>query len=494
MESGFSEYKKIFKHSAVYGFGNLSSKIVGFVLLPVYMRFLLPSDYGVLELITVTSSILIVILNLGMNSAIFRSYFNYDEKEKKQEVISTAFFFCLLEAGVVFAILLTQSSAISNLLFGTDGFTTHIRLMIVTVFFSTAMLVPLAVLRAEERSFRYISLTVSQVVLMLVLNIYFVVVMKLGVLGVLIGTAIAGALVYIAGLASLIGKLKKTFSWNELKAMLTFGIPLVPAALANRVLTSADRYLLKYLAGLDEVGLYSLGYRISSIMLVFVVQPFMLAWPVVMFRVAREEGAKEIYRNVLTYYVLVALWIALALSVFSREIITIIAPPVYHSAYRVVPLLVLSAFFAGAFYVVSVGLNIERKTGYFPLIIGSAALVNIGANYLLIPAFGMIGAAVATAFAQLIVVIATWGISRKYYMVKYDSKRILHTAIVALFIFAVSRLFAMVELGVVYYAIVDAVLVLLYPVFLYITGFFNEEEKLAINGYLKRLKGKLKIR
>ena len=494
MQGGFSEYKKIFKHSAVYGFGNLSSKIVGFVLLPVYMRFLLPSDYGVLELITVTSSILVVILNLGMNSAIFRSYFNYDEKEKKQDVISTAFFFCLLEAGIVFVILLSQSSAISNLLFGSEKFTTHVRLMIVTVFFSTAMLVPLAVLRAEERSFRYITLTVSQVVLMLALNIYFVVVMKLEVLGVLTGTAIASALVYIAGLASLAGKLKRTFSRYELKAMLAFGIPLVPAALANRVLTSADRYLLKYLTDLNEVGLYSLGYRISSVMLVFVVQPFMLAWPVVMFRVAKEEGAREIYRNVLTYYVMVALWVALALSIFSREIITVISPPVYHSAYRVVPLLVLSAFFAGAFYVVSVGLNIERKTGYFPLIIGAAALVNIGANYILIPAFGMMGAALATAFSQLIVVIATWRISVRYYEVKYDGKRILHIGVAAIVIFTVSRLFALAGLGVMYSSIVDAVLVLFYPVILYVTGFFNREEREAISGYFKRLKGKLGLR
>ncbi|MBN1163705.1 MAG: oligosaccharide flippase family protein, partial [Candidatus Krumholzibacteriota bacterium] len=403
MKGDFSQYKNVLKHSVIYGFGNLSTKIVGFLLLPVFTKFLLPADYGVLEIITITSSIIVVILNFGMSTAIFKSYFNYDSEKKRRLVISSAFYFCVTVTVILSAAMLSGAPLFSRVLFGNTDYIPHFRLMILSSFFAAGLLVPLAVLRAEERSFLYICFTFSQIFLMLMLNIYFVVVLKLGVLGILLGGAISGCLIYLTGLIFVFRKIKWVFSRSELKLMLTFGTPLIAASLANKVLTGADRYLLKYLSDLHEVGLYSLGYKISSIMIVFVVQPFSLAWPVIMFKLAREEGAAVVYRNVLTYFITAASLIALGLSVFSREVITLLAPPVYRDAYQVVPLLTLSLVLSGAFYIVGVGLNLERKTGYFPVIIGCAALFNVFANYLLIPRYGMRGASLATVITQVLI-------------------------------------------------------------------------------------------
>ena len=484
MDTDFSQYKNIFKHSAIYGLGNLSTKVVSFILLPVFTRFLLPSDYGIIELLTITSSIIVVILNFGMNTAIFKSYFNYEEEEKKRLVLSTAFFYSIVVTLTFLAILLSQASSFSSMLFGKTAYTPHIRLMLFSAFFSTVMLVPLAVLRAEERSVLYIGFTVTQVTLMLALNIYFVVVLKMGVLGILWGSVISGGLVYAGGLLYLLRRIRLEFSWYELKVMLAFGSPLIAAALANKVLTSADRYLLKYLADLHEVGLYSLGYKISSVMLVFVVQPFALAWPVVMFKLAKKEGAKKIYGNVLTYYVLVASWIALALSIFSREVIAVMAPPVYRDAYRVVPMLTVAALFSGVFYIVNVGLNLEKKTGYFPFIIGGAAAFNIAANYLLIPKFGMMGASFATALSQILIVAVTFKVSNRFYSVKYDVRRIakVGATTIALFFAAMAVPASSIPVSVA----VHALLLLSYPLILYLIGFYHPEELQAIREYATR--------
>ena len=170
MNNNFSQYKKVFKHTIIYGFGNLSTKIVSFVLLPIFTRYLLPKDYGILELIGITNAVIIVILNFGLSSAIFKSYFNYDSKEKKELVISSAFFFSIIIHITLISILMSGVFLFSKFLFGSADYTIHFRLMLLTSFFTAGLLVPLALLRAEERSVLYICFTVAQLILMLSLN------------------------------------------------------------------------------------------------------------------------------------------------------------------------------------------------------------------------------------------------------------------------------------------------------------------------------------
>ena len=91
VQSVVSESKIIAKHGAVYGIANLLDRIISFIMIPVYTRFLTPSDYGILELLYITSSVLSIFIGVGIESAVGRFYFDYKEQKDRNMVISTAY-------------------------------------------------------------------------------------------------------------------------------------------------------------------------------------------------------------------------------------------------------------------------------------------------------------------------------------------------------------------------------------------------------------------
>ena len=205
-----------------------------------------------------------------------------------------------------------------------------------------------------------------------------------GPIGVIVGNFTGTLLVYAALVGYRREQLGLQFDRSLLREMNRFGVPLIPTALFLWVTNFSDRLFLVKLADTDEVGLYSVGVRIASAM-VLLLTAFRLAWPAFAYSIEDEREAKRTYAYVLTYLVLLTTWVAAGLALLSPWIVDWIAAPAFAESSRVVGPLAFAAVAFGAYIVVAIGVGRARRTQFNWVVTGAAAAVNIALNLILIP-------------------------------------------------------------------------------------------------------------
>ena len=463
--------KRLFKHSAIYGLGTVLNNLIGFILLPLYTRFLTPGDYGISSLLVTTNSVATIFAQWGIGSAIFREVIYHGRDES--EVESTALYFLIGEAGLFFGALILLSNQISNLIFGPDSQAYLLRLTFLTGFLQMIQVVFMARLRIREQSSLYSVLSVSRFLVGTVFNIYFVAVLQRGVPGLVMATLITTALFCIIYLALMVRHLKFSFSLPALRSMLRFSVPLVPGNLASLVMTSADRYFLQHYSTTAEVGLYSLGYKIGLVMNL-IVQAVQLAWPAQMFEIMKDPDAEKKFSRILTIYIAGAGFISLGFSILAPEILVVMTTPGYYSASTVVPLILLSYLFYGVRFMTNMGLVRENRLQYASMVIVGTALLNLGLNYWLIPRYGILGAAWATLISYSVLLIAHMAVNAHFWHIPYEYARIAKVGFVWALIFFTSL--QITPPNIVYSIVIKLLLLASYPILLFLLRFFKQEE------------------
>jgi len=463
--------KHLIKHSTIYGMGGVLNKFIGFFLLPIYTRLLTPADYGILSLLGVTSSLATIVAQLGLGTAIFREIIYEGSDEPSVE--STTLYFLLGESALFFGVLIAISPEVSTLIFGTTDWAYLLRLAFLSDWVGVVEVVFNARLRARAQSSLYSLLTVARFTVGILLNLYYIAVLRRGVEGLIVAALISDALFAALYFILLARDLRRTFSLPILRRMLTFGIPLVPVGLSSLLLTMADRYFLKHFSTIAQVGLYSLGYNIGMI-LNLVEQAFQLAWPPHRFSIAKQPNAKHQFARILTYYLLAYGFLAMVLSLLAKELLMIMTTPKFYPAATVVPLIALSYVFSGVRHMTNTGLAILNKNYYVPPIIVGSALLNLALNYLLIPHYGMIGAAWATILSYLAIVIIQTLVNLHFYYIRYEYERMAKLALTWGAIYGVSLL---IETPSLWLNIgLKGLLLLIYPLVLYALRFYEKEE------------------
>lgn len=493
----FRQILRLSQHSIIYGLGAAVSSIVGFFLLPLYTRYLTTSDYGNLEILLTTSAVLTIVAGMGLSTALFRSYFLHDDADKRKAVLSTAFLFLTASSAILCLLLIAIAGSISSAIFGSTEYALHFRLVFLTLFCDTCVALGLSVLRAREKPVAFAGVAVTRVLVSIGLNLVFVVALHRGVLGIVEASAIASALIYLIMAVTLFRQAGIHFSVDELKRMLAFGLPLIPAGLGGWILTLSDRYFLKFLSTADQVGLYSLGYKFGGVLSALVVAPILTAWAPFAFSVWREKDARQVYSRVFTYFLLVALFAALALAILSREVLAIMATPDFFAAYRVIPLIALAYVVYGCFDMLAIGIGLMAKTRYTAAIVAAAAVLNLGLNYVLVPHYGMMGSAWATLVSYVALTTVGFLVSRRFYAVKYEWGRIAKMLLAAGAIYAgslfISNTYAVVHSYVIV-GVFKLLALLTFPVVLYFLGFYHTEEILKAKAVVKALPGYVKSR
>ncbi len=304
-----------------------------------------------------------------------------------------------------------------------------------------------------------------------------VVALDQGPIGVIVGNFTGTLLVYAALIGYRREQLGLQFDRTLLREMNRFGVPLIPTALFLWVTNFSDRLFLVRLADTTEVGLYSVGVRIASAM-VLLLTAFRLAWPAFAYSIEDEREAKRTYAFVLTYLVLLTTWVATGLALLSPWIVGWIAAPAFAESSSVVGPLAFAAVAFGAYIVVAIGVGRARRTQFNWVVTGAAALVNIALNLALIPSYGMMGAAVATiaAFATMFAGMAWW--AQRIYPVPYQWRRVLTAAAVGVALVIVGKLLD-ANLAIA------LALSIAYPLALALVGFYLPSERRAIGARLR---------
>ena len=400
------------KQSAVWGIGGILLKAASFVMLPLYTHYLAPSDYGIWELLDLMMSLLGLVLNIGLTTAIFKYHAAARTREERRRVISSGFLFAFVTGAAVYGIGCLLLPMLTRALFGPGVSTIYLFLSFTYAVMAYVAAVPYTLMRAKDQVSLLVAYDTLASVVMLALNVYFVVALKWGLFGVLLSPLLVGALKTIV-----------IFYWTRrdiglaidpkcLRQLLIFGGPLLASNLTMFVLNFSDRFFLREFRGLEIVGIYAIGYKFGYMLNFLLIQPFNMMWQARMFVIHRQTDHEQIFRHMFVLFSLMLIAGGLGLALFGSATVRILVDRRYWGASAIVPIITLAYVFLGIGFFLQAGMYLAARTVLIGVVSAVAAIATLILNYVLIRAFGIGGAAWATLLGFLILAIGSGACSQ----------------------------------------------------------------------------------
>jgi len=482
-----ADLKNTVKQTSIYSVGNLSSKLIGFILLPLYTSYLTTAEYGILAIIEASGQILIGIFAFSLPTAMLRWCATEKEEQQQKSIVFTTLISTLLIAVSLSIVLIPFSSKFSILFFNHTRFTNYFIILFLSVSFGILNNVPLNLIRLKEKSFFYIIITSLKFATILLLNIYFVVYKKTGVEGIILSQLIGNILLLLLTTPFLLKNVILRFKFKVLKEMFSYGFPLIFTAISALALSSADKYIIKFFIGDAGVGIFSLGHKFGSIINVFLLQSFQLGFLPIAYKMYNKPNAKRYFSKVLTYYAFILVFAVLALSLFSMEIIKFLShKKSFWPAYSLVPLISFAFIFKGMQYVISLGFHYVKRTSFTAYIVLGTAIFNIILNILLVPQYGYSVSAYIMVISFFIMSVLTYYFSQRLFHIPYEIKKITTLILVGSVLFGLSTLTNDSDLSI--RLLVKSMLLISFPAILYFLKFYEKIELLKIKEIFSSIK------
>ena len=414
---------RLAKHSAIYGLGAVVSRLIGVFLLPVVTRYLTRAELGAVDTLIALTVVLVIVLRAGISMAFFRYYFDAEDDAGRTRVVRTSFWYTMAAATTALVLGCLLAPQISEWLFSTHSHADLVRAAFVLLWAQMNYEQLTSLFRVEERSVAFVAATLANVLITVGSTILLVAVWDKGALGVLVGNFTGTLVVYFVLLAYRRYQLGLEFDRPLFRQMQRFGLPLVPSGLAIWAIDFADRFFLLKLKNAAEVGLYSVGVRISTAILLLLIA-LRTAWPAFAYSIKEDDEAKRTYAFVLTYVLFVSSWVALTLSLLAPWLVRLLTTPAFYGGARVVPLLVFGATAFIGFNVMSIGIGRAKATQFNWVVTGAAAVIAVGLNLILIPPYGMMGAAASTLVAYTVMFLGMTVRAQQVFPVPYQWRRL----------------------------------------------------------------------
>lgn len=412
---------KFLKNISFYSLGEILSKSIQFLLLPLYAHYLTPADYGKLELTYLYGAVLVIFYGFIIENGYGRLFFDKKDFSYRDSLFGTAFFFKLVSGLLFLLISLYFSEYFASLFFNFENGAQYIRLISISIFIKSLAEIPLKTLIVEKRAGRYVINNLLYLLLSLSSTVYLIVVLHLGIDGVLYGQ-ILGASVQLITLFYTEWKWSfMRFSISSLKGMFYFSLFLIPSQLASFVTFWSNRLFLQKFASLEDVGTFSFGYKIASVIPILLTGPIKKAvGPAIYELIDRpEECKKRIRQFTLVIFIPLALF-ALAISLFAKELIMLMASKTYASSHEVVFILSLGYVVVGMAGIAVTPIQISKKTWLITITWVLSSVVNLLLNYMLVPSYGKAGATYASLFTFLFILGLYLFFGERVYKVGYE--------------------------------------------------------------------------
>lgn len=391
-----NEHKRLIKNTGIIAIGNISTKLVSFLLLPLYTAILSASEYGIVDYIISISTFCAPAISLLMEESMFRFLIDCKNDEDKSKVISIALMY-ILSGGVVFSLITFPILRIVKY-----QYSQYLLLYILSVVVSSMIS---ALLRGIGRTDKYAIYHFLMTTCQLVLNVLFIAIFFWGVKGMLLASILAHLIFPIIYIVRL--RLWKYISFNKLdkelaKEMIRYSIPLIPNKLSWTIINLSDRIIIMNVIGSEASGLYAVSYKFPNLMDT-VYGFFYQSWKESSARVVKQEGQNAFYNQVYGYLKSFMYSIVLGMTAFMPLVFHFMVDSSYNEAILYVPILLLGTYFANisGFYGGIFTAHKETKIMGTTTII--AAILNLLINLILIWRIGLYAAAISTLLANMIV-------------------------------------------------------------------------------------------
>lgn len=424
-----NKLKELTKDTAIYGISTMVGRFLNFILVPFFTNIFDPNEYGYVMLLYAYIGLFNIIYVYGLDSA-FLKYAAFKDIGDDKDNFSTPYLSILFTSVLFTSIIIFLKAPIGCAINLPENFNYLIIYSALIIFFDSNASIPFLKLRLERKAKYFSFLKVLNIIINIAANFILILKFKLGIEAIFISNFIASALTLLFLLPTILKNFKLKIHSLLYKRLLKFGLPYLPAGLAVMIVQVIDVPILQALTDVDTVGIYKANYKLGIFMMLFV-SMFQYAWQPFFLNNAKEENAKEIFSKVLTYFTVVGSVLLVTLSLFINELVKInfsgfyLLGEKYWSGVPIVPIVLLGYFFNGLYVVFSAGIYIEEKSIFAPIVTGLGALVNVIANYTLIPQLNIIGAALATLASYVVMAAGYYIVTQKYYHIHYEYGKII---------------------------------------------------------------------
>ena len=407
----------LIKSSIWYTIGNVLPQIITFILLPLYTHYLGPKEYGIVNAINALNFILIIFMSFGIDRSLYRLYHDYDNFHKKKFIGNSILIITISALCVVLIIFLVRKYIVY--VYNNIPFTPYYFLGIIYSFITVFTLIPKVYYQVENKVLKFVVITFFQFFIMTTLILYLVIHKKEGAEGYLIAQLIS----VLITIPYLFFDMKKYVSFEIdrriIKSIIKYSFPLIPILLSGWVLSLIDRIFISYMSTLDQLGIYSLSYKIASIVLI-TSNGINIAYNAFFFKFVNEETSdvrKIKYYN--DIYISIIFAISFVISINAKNIMYLFDEKFSYGA-MIIPLLCFSYFFnmlAGITYKMFYQNKNTLSVMYINLL---GSIVNIILDFILIKNYGIYGASFATLVSYIIIFIASYSLSKKEFHIEID--------------------------------------------------------------------------
>ena len=417
--------KKVGKDYIIYGMGNLFTKIAALLLIPIYTKYLSVSEVGVIAVIEMIEQLMLPFALAGLSNALWR-FLGKQDKIHPSQVISSGFWGSTIIGILLFLVSIFFIPNIGRFLFLDPEEYWFLYPVLLNVLFITSIRYVMRVLQFQRRAFLFSLISVCQLAGILGLSIVLVSQYKWGLMGIIVAKSMVNGILFIPILLFMIIKYLSSFSYSIFKQMAKYGYPLLPMTLALAFLNFSDRYFLNLFVPQNEIGIYSIAYRIGMIIQMFLVLPLYMSFLPMVFKIGVDSKSnKEIISDMMFYYSALGCFLFLAVTLFSENLILLIATDVYKTGLKFIPIILLAYFINGFRQFFMAVPALKDKTSQLGMIALGVIGINIVSNWFFISTFGTIGAAISTILSFVLLTWAVYLLSQLEQKIHWKWSRIL---------------------------------------------------------------------
>lgn len=418
-----NQYKSLIKNSFLFAIGSIGSKAISFFMLPLYTRMLTTSDYGQLDILQTTISLLIPLVTLQVVEAVFRFSVDMRDKDSASKVLTNGIFLCLI--GMLITLLLFP--IFNNF----EPFATYTTMFYLIMFLTIFHGIIKQFVRGLEKIKTFVAADLIYTGSFVTFNIVFLVNLRMGLRGYFLSMVLAHlvAIIVLIIFANVFKYLNlKSFNKKLLKTMLIYSIPLIPNGLMWWVMNVSDRYILTYFLGFDATGIYSVSYKFPSL-ITLMNSIFFMAWQLSAMQEYGKDGYDNFYKNIFGVLSSFLLLITAAVLLILKPLMSVFVADAFYESWKYVPLLLVGTVFQAfsSFFGTNYTASKKTKGAFTTSVYG--AIVNVGINLLLIPIWGIQAAAFSTMLAYLTMWLLRIFDTKKFVKIKIDWKSLIFSIV-----------------------------------------------------------------
>jgi O-antigen/teichoic acid export membrane protein len=438
--------------TVIYGLSSIVARLLNYMLFPLYTYVFKPGVYGISTEFYAYVSFLIIVMTYGMETGFFR----FSENEKGNPKVYSTTLISLIVSSFIFSLLIYLfAPAIASVL----HYENHQEYIIwfgIIIGVDAVASIPFAWLRQQNKALKFAAIKIFNILVFIALNLFFLLLCpylvtkgitlplwlfnpEIGIGYIFIANLIASILTLVALIPYM--RIEWKFDYVLWKKIILYSLPLLVAGLAGMVNETFDRAMLKRLlpditTAMDQLGIYGANYKVAVLMTLFI-QTFRYAAEPFFFSQSKEKNAKELYAEVMKFFVIFGLFIFLGVMLYI-DVVKFLISKEYWSGLKVVPILLAANLFLGIFYNLSIWFKLTNKTRFGAYLAIFGAVITIALNFWLIPIMGYMGSAWATLICYFAMMVVSYFIGNVYYKVNYPLTKIGLYFSVAAMLFAIS--------------------------------------------------------